>query len=86
MNRLGLPPSLARRLVTTSIIESPQSGVRLRTGCICRWRDGAMVLRWAAAAFLITEKSFRKIQGYRDLWILQAVLDEKQFPGREQVA
>ena len=28
--------------------------------------DG-MVLRWAAAGFLITEKSFGKIQGYRDL-------------------
>ena len=27
-----------------------------------------MVLRWAAAAFLLTEKSFRKVQGYRDLW------------------
>ena len=26
-------------------------------------------------AFLITEKSFRKIQGYRDLWMLKAVLE-----------
>ncbi len=33
----------------------------------------------------MAEKSFRKIQGYRDLWMLQAVLDEKQFSGREQV-
>ena len=35
-----------------------------------------MVLRWAAAAFLITDKSFRRIQGYRDLWMLKAVLDQ----------
>jgi len=27
-----------------------------------------------AAAFLITDKSFRKIQGYRDLWTLKAIL------------
>ena len=33
-----------------------------------------MVLRWAASAFLIAEKNFRKIQGYRDLWMLKAVL------------
>jgi len=76
VNRLGLSPSLMRCLSSTNIIESPHSGVRLRTRRICRWRDGRMVLRWAAAAFLMTEKSFRKIQGYRDLWMLKAVLDE----------
>jgi hypothetical protein len=36
-----------------------------------------MVLRWAAAALLETEKSFRKIMGYKDLWMLKAVLDEE---------
>jgi transposase-like protein len=76
VNRLGLSPALCRCLASTNIIESPHSGVRLRTRKICRWRDGKMVLRWAAAAFLITEKSFRKIQGYRDLWMLKAVLEE----------
>ena len=86
VNRLGLSAALCRCLCSTNIIESPHSGVRLRTRRICRWRDGRMVLRWAAAAYLITEKSFRKIQGYRDLWMLKAVLDEKQFSGREQVA
>ena len=34
-----------------------------------------MVRRWAAAAFLDTEKSFRKIMGYQDLWMLDAVLN-----------
>ncbi len=90
VNRLGLPPSLLRCLSSTNIIESPHSGVRLRTRRICRWRDGTMVLRWAAAAFLITEKSFRKIQGYRDLWMLKAVLnptaEENQVNSMEQVA
>ncbi len=86
INRLGLSPALCRCLCSTNIIESPHSGVRLRTRRICRWREGRMVLRWAAAAFLLTEKSFRKIQGYRDLWMLKAVLDEKQFSVREQVA
>ena len=37
--------------------------------------DGSMVLRWSAAAFEATEKSFRRIHGYRDLWMLQAHVD-----------
>ncbi len=85
VNRLGLPPSLCRCLCSTNIIESPHSGVRLRTRRICRWRDGRMVLRWAAAAFLITEKSFRKIQGYRDLWMLKAALDESSLSTQQPV-
>ena len=36
-----------------------------------------MVLRWAATSFLTAEKSFRKIQGYRDLWMLQAKLSDR---------
>jgi putative transposase len=90
LNRLGLPPALCRCLGSTNLIESPHSGVRLRTRRICRWRDGRMVLRWAAAAFLMTEKHFRKIQGYRDLWMLKAVLnpgtEENQATSMEQVA
>jgi len=75
VSRLGLSPPLCRCLCSTNIIESPNSGVRLRTRRICSWRDGKMVLRWAAAAFLMTEKHFRKIQGYRDLWMLKAALE-----------
>jgi hypothetical protein len=45
-----------------------------------------MLLHWAAAAFLITEKSFRRLQGYRDLWMLKAVLDEKLVAAERQVA
>jgi len=36
-----------------------------------------MALRWVAAAFLETEKNFRRILGYRDLWILKAKLDNE---------
>jgi len=43
-----------------------------------------MVRRWVAAGFLATEKNFRRILVYRDLWMLKAklenevVLDSKQ--------
>jgi hypothetical protein len=35
-----------------------------------------MALRWAAATFVETEKSYRKIIGHDQLWILKAHLDE----------
>ena len=57
-----------------NLIESPQSGVRMRTRRVCRWRDTAMVERWAAASLLATEKNFRRIMGPKDLWQLEAIL------------
>ena len=39
----------------------------MRTRRVSGWRDAKMVKRWAASAFLATEKNFRKIMGYRDL-------------------
>jgi putative transposase len=86
INRLDVPPSLHRCLATTNLIESPHSGVRMRTRRVCRWRDGAMVKRWMAAAFLRTEKNFRKIMGYRDLWTLDAILNGSKSATRQAVA
>ena len=64
-------------LATTNIIESPHSGVRMRTRRVTNWKDGSMVMRWAASGFLATEKDFRRMMGYRDLWILAAALDRR---------
>ena len=76
VNRLGLPGSLRKCLVSTNVIESPNSGVRTKTRRVTNWQDGKTVRRWVASAFLSTEKSFRRIMGYRDLWILKAALDD----------
>jgi putative transposase len=76
VNQMGLPKELIRCLCTTNIIESPNSGVRMRTRRVCNWQDGQMVLRWATAAFLETEKNFQKIGGYKQLWMLKSYLDE----------
>jgi len=74
VNRLKLTPGLMRCLCTTNIIENPNGAVRRVTGRICRWRDPEMVLRWMASAYLEAEKCFRRIQGYRDLWVLSSAL------------
>ncbi len=40
--------------------------------------DGRMVLRWASAAFLETEKHFKRISGYKQLWMLKSYLDRSE--------
>ena len=77
VNRLSLPASLRKCLVSTNIIESPNSGVRRRTRRVTNWQDGKMVRRWVASSFLAAEKGFRRIMGYKHLWMLKAALDEK---------
>jgi putative transposase len=74
VNALGLPPSLTRCLCTTNIIENPNGIVRRTSRRVTRYRDAAMALRWTAAGFLEAQKSFRKIQGIKDLWILKTAL------------
>jgi len=36
-----------------------------------------MVLRWAASAWLLTEKRFRKIICHREMWALASILERK---------
>jgi hypothetical protein len=43
-----------------------------------------MALRWAATGLLATEKQFRRIVSYRELWTLKAVFDKHETG--EQVA
>jgi putative transposase len=74
INALGLPPTLMRCLCTTNIIENPNGIVRRTSRRVTRYRDADMALRWTAAGFLEAEKSFRKIQGVKELWILKAAL------------
>lgn len=86
LQRLKIPESLRKCLATTNIIESPQGGVQRRTQNVTRWRDAEMVQRWAASAWLLTEKSFRRIIGHADLWALAAILgrDIQQMTDRSK--
>jgi transposase-like protein len=80
LQRLKLPPSLYKCLGTTNVIESPQSGVQKRTNNVTRWRTGEMVERWVASAWLLTEKHFRKVVGFKDFWALSVILGREQNP------
>jgi putative transposase len=85
INRLGVPPLLRRCLATTNIVESPRPGVRILTLLVTHRQSGKMVIRWLASAFIRTEEKFNKIIGYRDLWTLDAILNDTQ-PAAAQVA
>ncbi len=76
VNTMGLPKQLLRCLSTTNIIESPHSGVRMRTRRVSNWQDGNMVMRWAVAGFLATEQNFQRLSGYKQIWMLKSYLDE----------
>ncbi len=74
VNRLKLTPQLCRCLCTTNLIENPNGAVRRVTHRVSRYRDAEMALRWTATGFLEAEKSFRRIQGVKDLWVLATAL------------
>ena len=86
VNALGLPADLRRCLATTNLNESPQAGVRQRTRRVTCWKDGVMALRWAATAFVVTEKHFRRIMGYKQLWILKLYLDSDNLVAENRKA
>jgi len=77
INRLGLPPRLKKCLGSTNVIDSTHAGVRQRTRRVAHWQSGSMALRWSAASFVETEKNYRRIIGYDQLWVLKAHLDEQ---------
>jgi len=77
INRMNLSAALRRCLGTTNLIENPHSAARRRTSRVTNWKDGQMVLRWAASAFLDAEKNFRRIMGFKDLCLLEVALERK---------
>lgn len=58
----------------------------MRTRRVSHWRNGKMVLRWAASAFLATEKNFRRIQAYHDRWMLKAALESYTNDDKDKAA
>ena len=76
INRLGLPSELRRCLGTTNIIDNGHSALRDRVRRVKHWQSGSMALRWTAVAFDAIAQGFRRIMGYKHLWMLKAALEE----------
>lgn len=76
INRLGLPSELRRCLGTTNLIDNGHSALRDRVRRVKHWQSGSMALRWTAVAFDAISRGFRRIMGYKHLWMLKAALEE----------
>jgi transposase-like protein len=72
--RLGVPPTLARSLRSTNVIESMISICREHARNVKRWQDGQMALRWCAAGMVEAGKQFRRVNGHLHLTALRAEL------------
>ena len=75
VNRLGVPPTLARTLRTTNPIESMIEICRDHSANVKRWRDGQMALRWCAAGMAEAATQFRKVNGFLHLPSLRKALE-----------
>jgi transposase-like protein len=72
--RLNVPPTLARSLRSTNIIESMISICRDHASNVKHWRDGQMALRWCAAGMVEAGKQFRRVNGHLHLPALRTAL------------
>lgn len=59
--RLGVPPTLARSLRSTSCVESMIEITRDHSRNVKRWRSGHMALRWCAAGMVEARAQFRRV-------------------------
>lgn len=85
VNKLKLPASLKKLFGSTNMIESCYSVVGDLCRNVKRWRGESMAMRWAGAMLLETEKRFYHIKGYREMPMLNAVLN-RNVDTKEAVA
>ena len=78
LQKLGINRRLAQSLSSTNMIESCFAGAGSLIERVKRWREGDMVLRWAAATLTKTEKGFRRIRNFEHLGSLQEALTESE--------
>lgn len=64
---MRLPRTLERFFSTTNAIENLIGSVRDLSHRVKRWRDGRMIVRWAATAVREAATKFRRIAGHKDM-------------------
>ena len=78
--------ALYKTLRTTNPIENLNSSLARYTRNVKRWRGGMMIQRWACAALIETQKSFRRVRGYKEMETLIMRLDTRNPLHTEEVA
>ncbi len=78
VHKLGVPGRLRQTLSNTNPIESALSTTLNTTGRVKHWQSGDQVLRWLSAGFILTEKKFRAVNGYKQMPLLIGFLNQNQ--------
>ena len=78
LQKLGINARLAHCLSSTNMIESCFSRSGSMSQRVKHWRDGHMVLRWAATTLRHAEKGFRRVRGFEHLAQLDEALSQSQ--------
>ena len=86
LQRLGVTGALYRTLRSTNAIENLNGLVGRFVRNVRRWRDGAMLVRWIAAALHDARQRFRRIRGGDELPALIRALDRHQLDTTKEVA
>jgi transposase-like protein len=76
-NRLKIHGLLRTSLTSTNMMESANSTASGIVKRISKWRDGEMLLKHMAAAFLEAERGFRRVRGYKHIPYLIEALNRK---------
>jgi putative transposase len=71
---MRLPRTLERFFSTTNAIENLMGSLRDLSHRVKRWRDGRMIVRWAATAVREAATNFRRVAGHKDMPKLVRVL------------
>jgi hypothetical protein len=75
VHRLHMPTQLRKTLASTNVIESALSIVERVCSNVKRWHGGDQRERWVGFGLLVAQKQFRRIQGYKQIFILLEELD-----------
>jgi transposase-like protein len=67
VNRLQIHGLLRESLKSTNMMESANSTASGIVRRITKWRDGEMLLKHMAAAFIEAERGFRRVKGYKHI-------------------
>jgi putative transposase len=90
VRRLGITGKLYQTLRSTNTIESLNATVTTFVRNVRLWRNGDMLLRWAATALKEAEPGLNRVRGYQDLRDLVAALKQHeqrvQMDTKQQVA
>ena len=77
LHRLGVAEVFGRSFSTTNIIESLNSQVEKHIRKVKRWMTSDQRLRWVVMTVVEAEKCMHRVNGYKNIYLLQDALKKE---------